>query len=309
MIQPDQWDDKRLEKDRQKSIARFRKERLQEPVDLYTSLVDDQQGIFEELLEMTVDLQQMNEKAILSILTDTKYRDAFRYLAGPPISDDDWQTLAMVESLAPSRLERDPAMAKQLAHVVLAAIDRRRFPWLSEGREPTEAERNAAVLASACLRAYQKTQTERRSSGKKRLEGATEECLKANGFTQVDRRKIAVPRDAPDAGQYCGETEVAGRRADFVVGLWDGRMGLIECKDSNSLVNSIKRLNNDTAAKAAFWIKQFGEASVVPLAVISGVYYHESLVRAQTVGLRIVWEHGMNELGKWLATVKEDVGA
>lgn len=309
MIHPTQWDDARLESDRQESITRFRKERLREPVDLYTSAVDEQQGVVEELLEMTVDLQQMSVDAILSILTDAKYRDAFRYLAGPPISNDDWQTLASADSLARSRLSQDPAMAKQLAEVVLAAIDRRRFPWLSEGREPTEAERNAAVLASACLWAYQRTQAQRRSLGKTRLEGATEECLKANGFEQVDRRKIAVPRDAPAAGSYCGETVVAGRRADFVVGLWDGRMALIECKASNSSVNSIKRLNNDTAAKATFWITQLGEASVVPLAVISGVYSHEFLTRAQNVGLRLIWEHRMDELSKWLAAVKENAGA
>jgi hypothetical protein len=309
MIQPERWDTERLEQDRQVSITRFREERLREPVELYTSLVDDRLGVVKELLKITVDLRQMNEKAVLSILTDLRYRDAFRYLAGPPISDDDWQTLATVESLAPSRLGQDPALARRLADVVLAAVDSRRFPWLLEEREPTEAERDAALLASACLWAYQKTQTERRSSGKRRLEGATEECLAANGFVQDERRRIQVPRDAPDAGHYCGETEVAGRRADFVVGLWDGRMALVECKDSNSLVNSIKRLNNDTAAKASFWITQFGEASVVPLAVISGVYYLESLTRAQNVGLRIVWEHGMDELGKWLSAVKNGPGA
>lgn len=104
---------------------------------------------------------------------------------------------------------------------------------------------------------------------------------------------------------FCPETNVAGRRADFVVGLWDGRYALIECKDSNSLVNSVKRLNNDTAAKAVFWLEQFGTASVVPLAVISGVYYHESLEKAQQAGLRLIWEHGMEALAGWLRRVRE----
>jgi len=309
MIQPPEWDDQRLEADRQESIERFRQERLREPVDLYASLVDEQRRIVEKLLEMTADLERMDDAELLEILTNETYRDSFRYLPGPPISEDDWKTLALAESLAPSRLQRDPATARRLADVVLAAIDRQRFPWLFEKREATQAERNAAVLASACLWAYQRVQAERRSSGKKRLEDSCEQCLQANGFRRVDRRPIRVPRDAPNPGTYCCETEVAGRRADFVVGLWDGRMGLIECKDSNSLVNSIKRLNNDTAAKASFWIQQFGQAAIVPLAVISGVFYHDSLTRAQQVGLRLVWEHGMDELGRWLQAVRRDAGA
>jgi len=84
-------------------------------------------------------------------------------------------------------------------------------------------------------------------------------------------------------------------------------MALIECKDSNSLVNSIKRLNNDTAAKAKHWLSQFGEAAVVPLAVISGAYYHHSLVQAQQAGLSLIWEHAIEELGAWLTTVKHKV--
>jgi len=290
-------------------MALFRAQRLEEPVELYASLVDDQQRVVRELLKRTLDLQRLDDQSLLAILTAPKYRDAFRYLAGPPVSDDDWGTLAEIESLAPSRLRDDADAVRRLAQVVVGAVDRRRFPWLAEGRRPTRAERNAAVLASACLWAYQRTQTERRSSGKKRLEGATQECLKAAGLAEAARRSIGLLTDAPPAGEFCGETSVVGRRADFVVGLWDGRHALIECKDSNSLVNSVKRLNNDTAAKAAYWLQRLGAASVVPIAVISGVYSHDSLLRAQEVGLRLFWEHGMEELAGWLGKVRASAPA
>ena len=45
------------------------------------------------LLELTVDLREVHEHAV-DILADRRLRDARRYIAGPPISDDDWKTLA-----------------------------------------------------------------------------------------------------------------------------------------------------------------------------------------------------------------------
>ena len=46
----------------------------------------------------------------------------------------------------------------------------------------------------------------------------------------------------------------------------------IECMISKSAVKSVKRLNNDAAAKAGAWLKDFGTRQVVPAAVLSGVY-------------------------------------
>ncbi|MEI7838023.1 MAG: XamI family restriction endonuclease, partial [Planctomycetota bacterium] len=174
-----------------------------------------------------------------------------------------------------------------------------------EGREPTEAERNGAVLASACLWAYQRTQTTRRSSGKKRLEGLVSDCLVKMGFEQERPRDVKLLQHAPGVGRFCGECSIGGRRADFVVGLWDGRHSFVECKDTNSYVNSVKRLNNDTAAKATHWLKQFGELAVVPVAVISGIFYRHRLQEAQEAGLALFWGHGMNEFCRWLRKVKK----
>ena len=219
-------------------------------------------------------------------------------------SEDDLETLAEVRSLVPSRLRTDPYALKRLAEVVLRCLDRQCFPWIAEGRLPSRDERAAAVLASACLMAYQRVQADRRRSGKERLEGAVRACLVASGLQEVARRDVRLLSDAPAAGSFCGESSCAGRRADYVVGLWDGRHMLVECKDSNSLVNSIKRLNNDTAAKAAYWIRTFGERAALPVAVISGVYYLDSLKRAQEAGLTIFWAHGLARFSAWLDSLR-----
>ena len=60
--------------------------------------------------------------------------------------------------------------------------------------------------------------------------------------------------------------------AAVVVRLWDGRLMPIECKVSNSQVNSIKRLTNDAAVKARIWIDDLGRNNVVPAAILSGVF-------------------------------------
>jgi hypothetical protein len=304
MIDPPYWNEDRLEEDRQESIALFRRQRLDEPGELYAVEVDEHRTVVAALLAQTADLRDLEDDVMPGILADPKYRDAFRYFAGPPISEDDWMTLAQTGSLAPNRLRREPETAARLAQVVLNAIDQRRFPWLTEGRDPTPAERDAAVLASACLWAHQRTQTARRSSGKKRLEGWVEQCLLDSGFRIEPRRNVELLRDAPQTGGFCREASVAGRRADFVVGLWDGRHLLIECKDSNSYVNSVKRLNNDTAAKATFWLRKFGEQAVVPVAAISGVFHLNSLVEAQRAHLALFWGHQIGEFRHWLNQVR-----
>jgi hypothetical protein len=62
------------------------------------------------------------------------------------------------------------------------------------------------------------------------------------------------------------------RKADVVIGLWDGRKMALECKVSNSELNSIKRLNNDAAMKAVEWRKEFGALGVEPGALLAGVF-------------------------------------
>ncbi len=75
----------------------------------------------------------------------------------------------------------------------------------------------------------------------------------------------------------------------------------IECKVSNSAVNSVKRLNNDAAAKAEAWLKDFGTVQVVPAAVLSGVYKLHNLIDAQTRGLALFWAHDLGALTRWIA--------
>ena len=82
--------------------------------------------------------------------------------------------------------------------------------------------------------------------------------------------------------------------------LWNGQLMPIECKASNSSLNSIKRLNNDAAVKAVEWKRDFGERNVAPAALLAGVYTLRSLESAQDHGLLIFWSHNLQALTDYI---------
>ncbi len=301
----DVWSPEQLEADRLESIALFRRERLEEPLEEYLEQFDQVQRALEELVESTVDLSQLEDHA-LQILTDPALLEGFRYLAGPPISVDDLKTLADTNSISSRALEGDPELVQRLVQTIRDGLDRRRFPWVAEGREPTQAEREAAVLASTALIATQRVATSRRTQGKKAQEERVRQALLDHGFGEVDVPGRTIPTlfQAPQPGTFCLEVTLSTRKADLVVRLWDGRVMPIECKVSNSSTNPVKRLNNDAAVKAEVWRSDLGAAQVVPVAVLSGVYKLHNLEDAQRRGLTIYWAHRLSDLIRWI----EDTG-
>lgn len=304
MLAPPTHSDAELEKDRLAATELFRRERLEEPVEEYGELFDKYQGTVEELLEATVDLSALDDKA-LDLMSNDQLTEALRYLTGPPISTDDLLVVAEASSLKPEKLKKDPETLARIIQVIRNALDRRRFTWVSEGREPTEAEKNAAIIASAALMATQRSQTGRRHLGKRQQEQQVEDILIGAGLTKVKTRSIPTLQKAPKPGEFCRESKLGNRKADFVVGLWDDRVLAIECKVSNSATNSVKRLNNDAAAKAEAWKKDFGEVQVVSAAVLSGVYKHHNLVDAQKRGLTLFWAHELQGLVSWIEGTKK----
>ncbi|MBA2277408.1 MAG: XamI family restriction endonuclease [Chloroflexia bacterium] len=235
-------------------------------------------------------------------MTNPSLLRALRYLAGPPISEVDLKTLIDSTSLSVTALRQRPERVSQLVETVRAALDQRRFPWVSGDRPPQPGEREAAILATTALAATQSVGTKRRNEGKTKQEAAVRAALLQSGFTRIslpngEARTLA---EAPKPGEFSNEASLAGRKADLIVGLWDHRLMPIECKVSNSSVNSIKRLNNDAAAKAEGWTDDLGRLQVVPVAVLSGVYSLGSLQRAQNRGLTLYWAHRLSDVTGWI---------
>ncbi len=293
-VQPQRWNDERLEADRRRGIQDFRDERLNESLGVYLENFRHYRDAVENLLETTVDLTMLAEQAT-KVLLDADLLYAVRYVAGPPISVDDIQLLADTP-LSPSRIKNDPESAKRVVETILLGLDRERFPWLAEKRAPTREERKTAVVASAVLIASQRVKTSRANESPARQQALVRSTLTSNGFVEDSPKTIPNVSAAPPIGHFCGESVLGTRKADVVARLWDGRILAIECKVSNSQVNSIKRLNNDAVVKANVWRHDFGEANIVPSAVLAGVFGLRHLKESQERGLSLFWSHSIEEM-------------
>lgn len=295
---PPRWSETQLREDASEAIRLFREERMHEPLEQYLDQFDTFQDSMETLIEGTVDLTLLRDQAV-DLLTTPDMLTSIRYLASPAISEDDLKVLAEAK-LTPTRLREDEDMAKRVIDTVLLGLDRHRFPWVSEDREATDAEREAAVIATAALIATQKVQTLRRNDAKDEQEDAVAERLKQHGFTQVATRTVNNVSHLPDPGEFCREALFGSRKADLIVRLPDGRAMPIECKVSNSSTNSVKRLNNDAAVKARTWLQEFGTATAVPAAMLSGVFKVHNLESAQADGLTLFWAHNLDAMTEFI---------
>jgi len=304
MILAPRWTPEQFTADAAEARAIFRRERLEEPLERWKEAFARYKMKFTRLFEHYggTDPTSITPEQLATIFKDD-LGDELRYLAGPPISADDLKVLAET-TLAPGVLARDGDAAQRIIETILQALDSRRFPWIGEHRPPTEAEKVAAIVASAAMLTRQRVQTDRANESKDAQENTVKAFLTSIGFTEVPARQINTLTDAPLSGQFCGEAQVGSRKADVPVRLYDGRLLPIECKVSNSSTNSIKRLNNDAAVKAGIWTREFGTNQIVPAAVLSGVFKVQHLIQAQHGNLTIFWAYNLTELEKFIEGTK-----
>jgi XamI restriction endonuclease len=238
------------------------------------------------------------------ILRDPELEAALRYLAGPPISADDLGVVVTRDTrrLTKRRLNSDPSLATDILRLICQLADVERFPWVRGGRLPRRYELKQAIRATTAMHAAQTMQTERRNYGKQ-VERHLESRLINKGFVKApspSAGKIDAPIFLPKQSTFYGEYDLYGRRADLLIGLPDGRSVAVEAKDSASVVNSLKRVLNDTAAKADFWHGKLGE-SVIPVALLSGVFGVGNLKSAQARRLYLVWSDDLDGFADWIA--------
>jgi len=293
---PPVWNADELESRRREAIADFIEVRNAEGSLRYRAAFTAALDLTIRLFAATDDLANFRSGDALA--DDPALVRVARYLGAPPISGDDLNTLAGANIATRRSLDAD--LAAKAAEVIATAVDPERFPWLfeSQPRQPTAPERDLALRWTAGLMAASEAQMSRRNEASGRQEAAVRSFLAIHGFLEVAAQPIQLTGGL-EPGTFSREASVMGIRCDVPVGLLDGRFLLIECKSSNSAVNSVKRLNRETGGKAQEWIRRLGERAI-PAAVLAGVFQLGSLKSAQEVGTTIFWERDLAPLAEFI---------
>ena len=246
------------------------------------------------VLDRTGDLTRLREDG--ARLLAEGMLPTLRNMDRPTVSEDDFKSMSDVGTTAPSRFEDDEAAAAALEYLD-RNLNKDLFPWLGRGVRPSAEQRHAARVAVAALMAEQRTKTEMRGASSKVQEGAVRQALVDGcGMALTDGPSFNLVSEGPRPGEvFRRETRVAGTKADVVLGLFDGRIMCLECKVSNSEVNSYKRLNHEVIDKVAKWTGEFGR-QCVPGAVLKGCFKASNLVSAQGEGAFLFWSSSLDTL-------------
>lgn len=302
------WTLDEISEDCRQAEDHFRLRRISEPLDEYLSeyvaakaAADTVINQLDAILAVPAD-----QELLASIAGNQALFTALRYLSAPPISDDDLTTL-LERRVSATALRRDQAYAARLVQVIRTSIDPKRFPWVHDGAQPSAAQLRTAKVASAVAATIQRVQTKRRGEEKKSLEGSVERLLLALNFTKATtpRESIDSMEGLPGPGEYMTEVTLARHNGDFVIGLFDRnrRRLALECKSSNSSINSRKRLNKEVVGDAAEWKRQFG-SQVVTGAVLRGVFEPRYVHEAQSTPLLVFWSHRLDDLQSFIEATR-----
>jgi hypothetical protein len=272
-VSPPLWTDEQLEADRQQSIAHFITERQDVIGSRYERALVKNIRYVIALFRASNNLHDLVTGKVLA--DQPAFVDVARYLAGPPVSQDVFDVLAGTPLAKRRRL--DAARARQAAALLQTVLDRHRFPWLfaTPPRQPTRTGRKVAIGWTAGLKTSQEVATEMRTQASMRQEQAVAAVLDRAGFVRGEGKAITFIDDL-ERSSYRRETLVAGIKCDVPIRLHDGRLLLIECKVSNSGVNSVKRLNRECGGKADRWRAEFGQRAICAVVLSGGLSAHQS---------------------------------
>ncbi|MCP2342984.1 XamI family restriction endonuclease [Actinomadura rupiterrae] len=295
-----------LKVDREASIQVLRTERLDEETVEYHEAFEASQGLVEDLLELTDDLRNL-EVLSSGDLAERKYFKPFRYIAGPPISEDDLKMLAGLESVSFRHLKRDAEARNHIVALVRDNHDRSRFPWLYPDAEPDECEKRAAVLATATMMAAAATAEQRKSKQAKKQDAFCKKLIEV-GYTQVKLPSpISRREELPGHGEFCRGKSIRsdqdGGHADIIVRRWDGLVVPIECTASSTELNSKKRIIEKSITRARGWRRVLG-AGTAPAVMLAGAYSMDELDQVQSAGIGLWWFHNPKRAFEFLGQGK-----
>ncbi len=172
---PPVWSEEQLRADCAEAERRFTEQRREEGPRAFSRTCEEVRPRVEAALQASDDVLALDGEVFRR---DPRLWQAFRYVCGPPISQEDLWTL-----VGGSKFRSVPAsLADDTAAALRDVIDPVRFPWVAERRAPSPEERSAAVLATTVLWSAQLLGTTRRGEASLRQENATADTLAASKF-------------------------------------------------------------------------------------------------------------------------------
>ncbi len=299
------WTEDELAEQARISLNEFVDRRLAEPEGLYKTHVRARRKALIRLFQTLgpIDPNDPDPNTVRTVLLDDELFSALRYVAGPPVSADDLDVIVTrsTKSIGRTRIKKDDVLTRDILNLICKLSDPYRFPWLQAKRSPKLSEVRRAISATTTLHATQTLQTERRGYGRK-VEKRLQTRLTELGFSlgqKPPRGAVDDPIHYPTYPEFYDECTLHGRKIDLLVALPNKRIVAIESKDSSSTLNSIKRVLNDTAAKAKHFADAGGK-NIIPVALLSGVFAAADLKVAQDAGLYLVWAHDLDGFVEWV---------
>jgi hypothetical protein len=308
---PGTWSQAELEADAAEATRRFVGERLA-ALETEREAYREAHRVYAEtvrsLLTATHDLREITGASL-------QYRahlDFARQLAVPPISVDDLDTLTdsvfgnwLGQSTDRGMRPTDAAF-DEAARIISERIDRERAPWLACSRNPANAERHTFIEWAAASPAAGRVLTLRRSEASARQEAATRDAAGDAEYTEViPPGALTDPIAQMPVGTYASASrKLSGTNMDVPIRLTEhhptGLLFLaVECKVSNSSLNSRKRLI-EVGRKREVWDNSGQLYHFRTAAVLSGVYDVQRLLEAQAAGVLLFWEHRLSDLTTFL---------
>lgn len=295
MVLPRLYKSDELEVQAEVALRTFVKGRFAEGTGHYRRAFLEARSLVVELFASTDNLRRLTPQAVIQ---HPHLIEAARFLAGPPLSQDDLNALAGGKAV--NRRLLDENTATRVISAIRAFLDPFRCAWLESGAAPRRGVVAAAVDWTASLWAVERCRTSRRRESSVHQERGVADLLKGRGLKEEPGIRRIQALDELPRRHFTHEVVLGSPKADLAVRLADGRLLAIECKVSNSAINSVKRLNRETIGKAQTWRQTYGQ-QVVTAAVLGGVFKVSSLVGAQEAGVFIFWEHDLSGLAEFVA--------
>lgn len=241
-----------------------------------------------------------------ALLISGEHARIFRHILAPPLSQDQL-ALFYPAWKKPTEKPGGPKSKPASAGAVATAVQERRVatltPWLTSGRAPTRRELERLYWSVSPLLANQQFSTVQRNRLAKIQESSITALLDANGWIRLPSSLLDTKAALP-LKHYMHKTRFATattspQEVDIALGLKNTVVLAMECKVTNDVTNSIKRVN-DILKKSAAWKKHWG-SFVRTAAVLQGVIADKDVMRLLDDDVEVFWSHDLPRFEQWIS--------